>query len=92
MKRISTLLVVACLACGGDRASTGVVHITIGPDGTWTLQTINGAALPVVRGSGSAALTIRSSTLTVSTDGTYREVTAVTLANGQASTTSELCT
>lgn len=36
MKRISTLLVVACLACGGDRASTGVVHITIGPDGTWT--------------------------------------------------------
>ena len=92
MKRIAMLLAAACVACGGDHATTGTVSFTIGPDGTWALQTINGAALPVVRGSGSSAITIRSSTLTVSTDRTYREVTTITLANGQPSTTSEVGT
>jgi len=63
-------MLVAAVACGSDDSTSPV----LGASGTWSLQTINGTALPVTIGSGSQAVSVISSTLTISSNGNYNEV------------------
>ena len=40
----------------------------------WSLQSINGSALPVTIGAGGQAVTVIAATLTISSNGNYNEV------------------
>jgi len=63
-------MLVAAAACGSNDSTSP----PLGASGTWSLQTINGTALPVTIGSGSQAVSVISSTLTISSNGNYNEV------------------
>jgi hypothetical protein len=59
----------------------------VGANGTWALQSINGSALPVTLGSGSQAVSVIASTLTISSNGNYNEVVTLRPAGATANTT-----
>ena len=67
---VAVAMLVAAGACGSDDSTSP----PLGASGTWSLQTINGTALPVTIGSGSQAVSVISSTLTISSNGNYNEV------------------
>ncbi|SRR5690349_21488204 len=75
-------LLVAAGACGSDSTSPFA-----GASGSWSLQTINGGALPVILGSGSQAVTVLASTLTISDNGNYNEVVTLRPAGTTSNTT-----
>jgi hypothetical protein len=77
----ATLAVVG--ACGSDSTSPN----NVGASGTWSLQSINGSALPITLGSGTAAVTIFASTLTISANGNYNEVVTLRPAGTTSNTT-----
>ena len=67
---VAVAMLVAAAACGSNDSTSP----PLGASGTWSLQTINGTALPVTIGSGSQAVSVVSSTLTISSNGNYNEV------------------
>jgi len=67
---IALAIVVAAGACGSNDSTSP----TLDASGSWNLQTINGSALPVIIGSGTQAVTVLASTLTISANGNYNEV------------------
>ena len=67
---VAVAMLVAAAACGSNDSTSP----PLGASGTWSLQTINGTALPVTIGSGSQAVSVISSTLTISSNGNYNEV------------------
>jgi hypothetical protein len=70
MRRIAVLgLVVAIMACSNDSTSpSGSVA------GTYTLQTINGTALPYTFSSPNGSVVLESDVLTLFSNGTYTDV------------------
>jgi hypothetical protein len=81
---LAIAVVLAAGACGSDNNSTSPI---VGASGTWSLQAINGSALPVTLGSGSQALAVLGSTLTISANGNYNEVVTVRVAGDATNTT-----
>lgn len=80
---VAVALLVAAGACGSDDSTSP----TIGASGTWSLQTINGTALPVTIGSGSQAVSVIASTLTISSNGNYNEVVTLRPLGATSNTT-----
>jgi hypothetical protein len=70
-------------ACGSDDSTSP----TLGASGSWSLQTINGAVLPVTIGSGLDAVTVLASNLTISSNGNYQEVVTLRPAGTTTNTT-----
>jgi hypothetical protein len=81
---IAVAVLVAAAACGSDDDSTSPI---VGASGTWALQSINGSALPVTLGSGSQAVSVIASTLTISSNGNYNEVVTLRPAGATTNTT-----
>jgi len=81
---IAVAVLVAASACGSDDDSTSPV---VGASGTWALLSINGAALPTTIGSGTQAVSIIASTLTISSNGNYNEVITLRPAGASSNTT-----
>jgi hypothetical protein len=87
MRRIAALLALAtALACGGSDATTPA-NQTKAPafSGTYTLQTVNGKALPVTwHYVGGDSLTIRSYSIAINGSGGWTSTTSeVFTTNGQ---------
>ena len=80
---IAIAILVAAGACGSDDSTSP----NIGASGTWSLQSINSAVLPTTIGSGNQAVTIVSSTLTISSNGNYNEVITLRPAGTTTNTT-----
>ena len=80
---IAVAILVAAGACGSDDSTSP----TLTASGTWSLQTINGSALPVTIGSGSQAVTVIASTLTISSNGNYNEVVTLRPLGATSNTT-----
>ena len=66
---LAVAIALAAGACGSDSTSP-----ILGASGTWSLQAINGTALPVTLGSGTQSVTVVASTLTILDNGNYNEV------------------
>jgi len=80
---IAVAVLVAAAACGSDDSTSP----TLGANGTWSLQSINGSALPVTIGSGSQTVSVIASTLTISSNGNYNEVVTLRPLGATANTT-----
>ena len=80
---IAVAILVAVGACGSDDSTSP----TLSANGTWNLQSINGSALPVTIGSGSQAVTVIASTLTISSNGNYNEVVTLRPVGATTNTT-----
>jgi Lipocalin-like domain len=80
---IAAAILVAAGACGSDDPTSPIA----GASGTWNLQSINGSALPVTIGTGTQAVTVIASTLTISTNGNYNEVVTLRPAGTTSNTT-----
>lgn len=78
---LTVAVVLAASACGSDSTSP-----IVGANGTWSLQAINGSALPVTLRTGSDALAVLGSTLTISADGSYNELVTVRPAGATTNT------
>jgi hypothetical protein len=81
---LAVAVVLTVGACGSDDNSTGPF---VGASGSWSLQQINGSALPVTLGSGSQAIAVLGSTLTISSNGNYNEAVTVRVAGDATNTT-----
>jgi hypothetical protein len=81
---IAVAVLAAATACGSDDDSTSPI---VGASGTWSLQSINGSALPVTIGSGTQAVSVIASTLTISSNGNYNEVVTLRPAGASSNTT-----
>lgn len=74
MRRIIVCLLAAALACRGD-SGTNPASASIA--GTYTLQTVNGAALPATLAqAGTSRTEVMSNTLTMTANATYTAVVA----------------
>ena len=80
---VAVALLIAAGACGSDDSTSPA----IGASGTWSLQTINGTALPTTIGSGSTAVSVIASTLTISSNGNYNEVVTLRPLGATSNTT-----
>jgi len=80
---LAVAILVAAGACGSDDSTSP----TLGASGTWSLQSINGSALPVTIGSGTQAVTVVASTLTISSNGNYNEVVTLRPVGATTNTT-----
>lgn len=80
---IAVAILVVAAACGSDDSTSP----TLSANGTWNLQSINGSALPVTIGSGSQAVTVIASTLTISSNGNYNEVVTLRPVGATTNTT-----
>ncbi len=70
MRRLVSLaLVLAIIGCGNDDDSTSPTNASVA--GTWTLQTVNGSALPFTLASSPAKLEILSYVVNVTSNGTW---------------------
>jgi hypothetical protein len=88
MRRLSKAWVAAAIvlgasACGSSDSTSPIV----GASGTWSLQAINGTALPVTLNSGAQAVTVLASTLTISSNGNYNEIVTIRPAGTTTNTT-----
>ena len=83
MRRLLLVLAALTVSCGGDSTTQPTATSIVG---TWSLQTINGAALPfIISQSGADKLEVISDVATVDSHGAYTEVTQLrTTVNGQA--------
>jgi hypothetical protein len=70
VRRILMALVLAAAAACGDNDSTG---LGASVEGTYTLRTINGTALPYVVQSGSTTVRVIDDVITLNLNGTYTE-------------------
>ena len=70
---VAAAAVALTLACGSD-GSTTPTNTAIA--GTYSLQTINGSALPFTFVSGTDSLTVTADTILVGSDGTWSESVA----------------
>ena len=90
MRRLVPLVLSFALACGSD-STTASQPTTASLAGAWSLQTINGIALPfVVAQTATSKSEILSDVVTATAAGTYTEVTQTrTTLNGQATTSTD---
>lgn len=70
--KFAALALVLVAACGGDSTGPGVTV-----SGTWHLQTIDGAQLPVSTTINGQPVTITADVLTMAQNGTYTDQTSV---------------
>jgi hypothetical protein len=84
MKKIFLAFLTLTLACSND--STGPTQTSVA--GTWNLQSVNGTALPfVLAQTGTNKVEITADVLTVTSSGSFTEITTVrTTQNGSATT------
>lgn len=84
MRKTFLALLALTLACSGD--STGPTEASVA--GTWNLQSVNGTALPfVIAQTGTNKTEITADVLTVTSSGSFTEITTVrTTLNGTATT------
>lgn len=84
MRKTFLALLALTLACGGD--STGPTEASVA--GTWNLQSVNGTALPfIVSQTGTNKVEITADVLTVTSSGSFTEITTLrTTQNGTATT------
>jgi heat shock protein HslJ len=76
MRRLVSLaLALAVVACGSDDSSTTPTNSSVA--GTWTLQTVNGAALPYTASPAPTKVEILSNTVTATSAGTWTSATQV---------------
>jgi hypothetical protein len=69
MRRFVTLaLVLAVIGCGSDNSTTPT---NTSVAGTWTLQTVNGSALPFTLATSPAKLEVLSYVVVVTSNGTW---------------------
>lgn len=82
-RRTFVLLAFVLAACGSDSATAPTTFV-----GTWSLQTVNGAALPfTIAQSGTDKAEILGDTITISSTSSYIESTTVrTTLSGAVST------
>jgi hypothetical protein len=80
-------LAIAVLAVAGACGSDNSTSPDIAAGGTWNLQQINGSVLPVTLGSGTQAVTILTSVLTMSANGNYNELVTLLPAGQTTNTT-----
>ena len=87
MRLIACMLLLVGAACGGDSPTQPTSSSVAG---TWSLQTINGTALPyIVAQAGSDKVELTSDVLTVVGSGSFTQITQVRVTqNGQVSTQS----
>jgi hypothetical protein len=87
MRVIACLLLIVAAACGSDSPTQPTATSVAG---TWSLQTINGTALPyVVAQTGADKVELTSDVLTVVPSGSFTEITTLRVTqNGQVSTQS----
>ena len=88
MRRLFLLaLPIALTACGSDNTTTGITLASLA--GTWSLQTVNGAALPfTISTANGMTVQLLSDTVTVAANGAFTSSEAVkTTVNGQSTTT-----
>ena len=88
MRRLVPLVLCFALACASDSTTTPTQASLAG---TWSLQSINGIALPFVTSqTGTSKTEILSDIVTAAETGTYTEVAQVrTTLNGQATISTE---
>lgn len=86
MRKIAIVMFALAAACGGDSSTGPSASIA----GTWTLQTINGAALPfIVAQTGANKVELLSDVVVISGTGSFTETTSVrTTTNGVPTTQS----
>jgi hypothetical protein len=84
MKKVFFALLALTIACSSD--STGPTSASVA--GTWNLQSVNGAPLPfVVAQTGANKTELTADVLTVTSSGSFTEITTVrTTLNGQVTT------
>jgi len=89
MRRLVPLVLCFALACGSDSTTTQPTTASLA--GTWSLQNINGIALPfVLAQTATSKSEVLSDIVTATSGGTYTEVTQIrTTLNGQATTSTE---
>lgn len=80
---VGTFLV-AAIACGSDKSSVAPVPVSMA--GTWSLQTINGATLPIVLATSPAKFELLSDVFVVAASGGFVE-TSITRTTGSSVTT-----
>lgn len=85
---LAAAILAVAVGCGSDDSTSP----TLGASGTWSLQSINGSALPVTLGSGTQAVVIIASTLTISANGNYNEVVTLRPAGAANTTFTEIGT
>ena len=87
MRFFKLVALLALVACGGDNDPTSPGNSLAG---TWSLQSINGTALPyVVLQSGANKIELTADILTVSSGGSFTQTSTIkTTVNGQVTTES----
>ena len=80
---LAAAILVVAGACGSDDSTSPIV----GAAGSWSLQSINGSVLPVTLGSGTQAVVVVTSTLTILANGNYNEVVTLRPAGATTNTT-----
>jgi hypothetical protein len=87
MRRLLSLaLVFAAMACGSDNSTSTPTNASVA--GTWTLQTVNGGALPYTAAPAPTKVEILSNTVTATSAGTWTSTTQIRTTIGtQAPTT-----
>ena len=87
MRIIACLLLLVGAACGGDSPTQPTSNSVAG---TWSLQTVNGAALPYVAAQvGLDKVELTSDVITAVASGSFTQITQVRVTqNGQVSTQS----
>ena len=86
MRRLFLLLLPLALACGDDDSTTQPTLAFLA--GTWDLQSVNGSPLPyVVLQTSTSKSELMSDVITVTTTGSYTQLTTVrNTLNGQVTT------
>lgn len=83
---LAVMLLAAAVSCGGDK-TTGPTAATI--TGTWTLQSVNGSALPyTVAQTGANKVEVTADVLTIASSSFTQTTTVRSTINGQVTTQS----
>ena len=83
MRRLVSLaLALVVVACGSDNSSTTPTNSSVA--GTWTLQTVNGGALPYTASQTPAKVEILSNSVTATSAGTWTSTTQIRTTIGTA--------
>jgi hypothetical protein len=88
MRFVSAAVLVLAVACGASDAGTAPTSSSV--VGTWTLQSVNGSALPfVVSQTGANKLELVSDVVSATASGTFTQSTTIrNTTNGQVTTQS----
>lgn len=84
-KLLAGLVLAFVAACGGDGGSgPNTEHV-----GTYTLQTINGAALPFLLQSGTTRIEVTGGRVSLNADGTFSDITDLRVTQGTTVATTQ---